>query len=260
MAFSISATTAYNGYNTSLASLSGSLKKMSSGSRINSAADDAAGLAISVSMRGQISGLNKATQNAQNSVSQIQTAEGGLSSSSDILTRMKELATQASNGTYSSEDRAALNSEFEQLKGELDNIAGTTNYNGANLLDGSRKNGSTGVRIGDMSSEALGLKDINLSSVDSANTALSAIDAASEYVSSTRGDLGAVQNSLESTVNTLYTSMYNTAASESSISDLDMAKESINLMTQKIMAQAGISMQAQTMSLMRQNALALLVR
>ena len=246
-----------------------SLNKLSSGSRINSAGDDAAGLAISENMRGQIGGISKALQNAQAGVSLAQTAEGGLSTSADILTRMRELATQASNGTYSREDRALLNREFEQLKGSLDQISESTRYNNTNLLDGSLAEGGmkfqvgangTGddridISIGDMSSEALDLSEINLEDPDGA---LEAIDGAINTVSRTRGDIAAVQDRLESSITNLAVAEYNITASESNIRDLDMAKEVLNRTQRQILAEAGQAAQVHQMNLMRQNAAHLL--
>lgn len=246
-----------------------SVSKLSSGRRINAAGDDAAGLAISEKMRGQIGGISKAMQNAQAGVSLAQTAEGGLSGSADILQRMRELATQASNGTYSQDDRALLNREFEQLKGSLDQIAESTHYNNTNLLDGSLAEGGTrfqvgtnstdddriGISIGDMSSQALGLSEINL---EDPGAALEAIDSAINTVSQTRGDIGAVQGRLESAITNLSVAEYNITASESNIRDLDMAKEVLNRTQKQILAEAAQATQAHQMNLMRQNAAHLL--
>lgn len=256
---------------TNAASAASSLQKMASGKKINSAADDAAGLAISEKMNSVAEGLTKASQNAQNGISLVQTAEGGLSGSADILNRMKELATQAANGTYSDSDRAALNGEFNQLKENLNQIASTTNYNGQNLLDGSLSGDNAltlqvgseagqkaSVSIGDMSANGLNIADLDIGSLDGASSALEALDGAINSLSSTRGDLGAVQNQLESTVNSLETGRENIAASESNIRDLDMAKEAINRMQKSIQQQASISVAAQSMNLLRQNAASLL--
>jgi flagellin len=246
-----------------------SLNRLSSGNRINSAGDDAAGLAISERMRGQIGGISKAMQNAQAGVSLAQTAEGALDGSAGILLRMRELATQASNGTYSADDRALLGREFEQLKGSLDQIAESTHYNNTNLLDGSLAEGGlrlqvgtngTGddridVSIGDMSTQALGLSEINL---EDPNAALEAIDSAINTVSQTRGDIGAVQDRLESTITNLSVAEYNITASESNIRDLDMAKEVLNRTQRQILAEASQASQVHQMNLMRQNAAHLL--
>lgn len=252
-----------------------SLGKLASGYKINSAADNAAGLAVSEKLRGLTTGLSTAETNAQNGVSVIQTAEGALSSSADTLTRMKELATQASNGTYSDSDRAALNKEFTQLKESLNQVSSSTNYNGQKLLDGSladkgmtlqvgaqgSKDSQVNFKIGDMSAAGLGLdNNINISSMDGASNALKAIDSAINSVSSTRGDLGATQNGLNSTINNLSETRINAVKSESNIRDLDMAEEIMNFTRQSIMSQASTAMMAQTMNLMRQNMMSLLVR
>ncbi len=254
------------------AATAASLNRLSSGRRINSAGDDAAGLAISEKMRGQMGGISKAMQNAQAGVSLVQTAEGGLSNSADILGRMRELAVQASDGTYSPEDRALLNREFGELMGSLDQVAESTHYNNVNLLDGSLSDGSMtfqvgangaaderlGVSIGDMSSEALGLSEININSVEGAAEALTAIDNAVNTVSETRGDLGATQNRLESTITNLAVAEYNITASESNIADLDMAKEILNRTSKMILAEASQASMAHQMNFMRQNAAYLL--
>lgn len=260
----------YRGITTS-ASAANSLQKLASGSKINSAADDAAGLAISEQMNSVMEGLTKASQNAQNGISLVQTADGALSGSSDILSRMKELATQAANGTYTDSDRAALSSEFNQLKESLNQIASGTNYNGTNLLDGSidgdnaltlqvgsNAGQTASVSVGNMSAEGLGIADLDIGSLSGASSAIEALGNALNSVSSTRGDLGAVQNRLESTVTSLETGRENIAASASTIRDLDMAKEASNLVQKRIQQEATNSMAAQSMNLMRQNAAALL--
>lgn len=253
-----------------------SLNKLSSGYRINSAADNAAGLAVSEKMRGQIGGLSKASQNAQNAVSLVQTAEGGLDSSSSILTRMKELAVQSANGTYTDADRAQINKEMTSLKSELDHISGSINYNGIKLLDGSLggnasdgitfqvgANGSAdqriGVSIGNMSASALGLGDLDISTVEGANKALEAIDSAVDSVSGQRSVLGATQNRLEHTINNLDVSTENLTKSESRIRDVDMALEIMNYTQRNLMTQASQAMLAQGMNLSRQNMLSMLL-
>ncbi len=265
--------TSYNGVSASRAEGTSSTQKMASGQRINSAADDAAGLAVSENLRSVVGGISAASQNAQNGVSLIQTAEGGLNGSSEMLQRMKELATQAANGTYSDEDRALLNREFSQLKEGLNQISSSTNYNGKTLLDGSISGdnaislqvGSQGgydqqvkVGVNDMSAEGLGVKDLDIGSLNGASSALEAINGAIDSVSSSRGDLGAVQNRLESSISNLEYSGQNLAASESSIRDVDMAKESMKRTQSAIIQQASISIAAQGMNLLRQNATSIL--
>lgn len=252
---------------------SASLQKMASGLRINSAADDAAGLAISEKMRSTTTGLAQASQNVQSGVSLIQTAEGGLGNTADILKRMKELAVQASNGTYTDEDRQMLGKEFNELKNGLDQIASSTNYNGMNLLDGSLSGdnaltiqaGARGgsdqtvtVGINSMSSEALGLDKIDISSLNGAMDAIQAIDTAINSVSGTRGGLGASQNRLEYAADTIDTAIYNITASESRIRDLDMAKEAMERTRQNIQNQSSLAVTAHEMNFLRQNATVLL--
>lgn len=269
---------AYLSYVTNQRAVTNQQKSLNSGYKVNSASDNAAGLAISESMRGQIGGLNSAEVNAQNGVSIIQTAEGGLNSTADTLTRMRELAVQASSGTYSDEDRAVLSKEFDALKESLNNIAASTNYNGKTLLDGSLDAESGGselvlqiganggadqraaVSIGDMSSEGLGLKDIGIGSISGANSALKALDEAINATSAARGGLGAVQNRLESTINNIGVTKENLTASESTIRDADYAKKMMEYTRNNIMMQASQSMMAQSMNLSRQNALSLLLR
>ena len=269
----LAALNSYRNLSANQTSVANGLERLSSGYRINSAADDAAGLAISEGMRSLTGGLERASQNAQNGVSLIQTAEGGLGGTQDALARMRELAVQASNGTMSDTDRQMLNREFNQLRESIDGIAADTNYNGINLLDGSQSDGlrlqigaqggadqRMSVAIGDMGSDALGLRELDISTLEGANAALEAIDAASDMVSSTRGDLGAAQNRLESTISNLEAARFNTTASEATIRDLDMAREAMNQSTRNILSEASNAVQAQSMNLMRQNAMALLVR
>jgi len=359
-----------------------SVRNLSTGYKINSVADNAAGLAISEGMRGQIAGISRASQNAQSGVSLVQTAEGSLSSTAATLTRMQELAVQAANGTYSDEDRALLNREFNALKGSLDQTAQSANYNGIKLLDGSLggktgasglaevgvsgisaggagdltgtakfnitqgdgvfsitaqigdqmvtntinagdtsttfaldggntvtldfasatslregvinnvaigsgatgadvskavtgganaslqfqigANGSADQRIGlhinDMSSVGLGLGDADISTLEGANSALESISSAINQVSGQRGSLGATQNRLESTLNSLGVTHENLVASESSIRDLDYAREIMNFTQRNIQAQATQAMLAQGMNLSRQNLLSMMLR
>lgn len=263
----------FRGISVNQANTSASLKKLGSAQKINSAADDAAGLAISEKMRGQISGISQASQNAQNGVSIVQTADGGLSGSADILTRMRELAVQASNGTLSDGDRALLNKEFGELKEGLNQIASSTSYNGTKLLDGSLSGenamtiqvGANGTQdssikfgVNDMSAAGLGLDEMDIASADGASKALEAIDSAASSVSDTRGDLGAVQNRLESEITNLAVAENNITASESRIRDLDMAKEVLKLTQKNIQDQAATAAKAHGMDLMRKNAAALL--
>ena len=234
-----------------------STEKLSSGYKVNRAADDAAGLAISEKMRRQIKGLTQASANAQDGISAVQTAEGALNEVHDMLQRMNVLANQASNDTMTSVDRDYLNSEVQALKSEINRVASTTTFNEQNLLDGSftSKNLQVGAESGQfilisidkMSASGIGISGISVSGADNVNAqgAISAIKAALEKVSKQRSDLGAVQNRLEHTINNLDNVVENTTAAESQIRDTDMAKEMVKYSNNQILAQAGTSMLAQ---------------
>ena len=253
-----------------------STEKLSSGYRINRAADDAAGLSISEKMRSQIRGLDKASSNAQDGISAVQVAEGALNETHSILQRMNELATQAANGTNTTADRNAIQSEINQLTSEIDRIQSTTQFNTMKLIDGSftGKNLQVGslsgqsivLSIGNMNASSLfgqanttttlqtgnttqaqGAYNTKLSVSDfsAAGTAMSAIQSAIEKVSNQRSDLGAVQIRLEHTIANLDTASENTSAAESRIRDTDMAKEMVTYSKNNILAQAGQSMLAQ---------------
>lgn len=240
-----------------------SLEKLSSGFRINKAADDAAGLAISEKMRGQIRGLNQAMRNAQDGISLIQTAEGALGETHSILQRMRELAVQASSGTMAEEDITAIELEMKDLVLEIDRIAGTTKFNTKPLLDGTLEasiliganSGETvTVEIGSMSASDLGFdSDFSLSAVlveenpetDELENIISIVDKAIADVSSERAGLGALQNRLEHTINNLGTSAENLSAAESRIRDVDMALEMASFTKHQILLQAGTAMLAQ---------------
>ncbi|MFV0464549.1 MAG: flagellin [Lachnospiraceae bacterium] len=236
-------------------SLAKSTEKLSSGYRINRAADDAAGLSISEKMRSQIRGLDKASSNAQDGVSLIQVAEGALNESHSILQRMNELATQAANDTNTSTDRAAIQAEIDQLTAEVDRIKDTTQFNSQNLLDGtfSNRNLQVGalegqsitVSIGSMDASTLGVDAINVGSFASAGTGMTAIQSAINLVSTQRSALGALQNRLEHTIANLDNISENTTSAESRIRDTDMASEMVNYSKNNILAQAGQSMLAQ---------------
>jgi flagellin len=230
-------------------------EKLASGYRINRAGDDAAGLSISEKMRSQIRGLNKASTNAEDGVSLIQTAEGALNEAHSILQRMNELATQAANDTNTTADRNALQAEVDQLTTELDRIASTTQFNTMNLLDGtfSGKNLQVGalaeqkitLTIGTMNAGALSVNALCVSSFTRAGKAMSAVQDAIERVSKQRSALGAIQNRLEHTIANLDTTSENTSAAESRIRDTDMASTMVEYSKNNILAQAGQSMLAQ---------------
>ena len=236
-------------------SLSKSTEKLSSGYRINRAADDAAGLSISEKMRSQIRGLNKASSNAQDGISLIQVAEGALNETHSILQRMNELATQAANDTNTSKDRDAIQQEMDQLTSEIDRIRSTTQFNAMNLLDGSftGKNlqvgslsgQSIGISISNMNASSLGVSGLKVSSFSQAGTSMSKIQAAIDKVSTQRSKLGALQNRLEHTINNLDTTAENTQAAESRVRDTDMASEMVQYSKNNILTQAGQSMLAQ---------------
>lgn len=232
-----------------------STEKLSSGYRINRAGDDAAGLTISEKMRSQIRGLNKASTNAQDGVSLIQTAEGALTEAHSILQRMNELATQAANDTNTSSDRNAIQKEMNALVSELDRIASTTMFNTMKLLDGnfeskqlqvgSLENQSISISIKAMNATALKVNSLSVSSFTSAGAAMTSVQAAISMVSAQRSALGALQNRLEHTIANLDTTSENTSAAESRIRDVDMASEMVEYSKNNILAQAGQSMLAQ---------------
>ncbi|HET7629640.1 MAG TPA: flagellin [Bacillales bacterium] len=234
-----------------------SLEKLSSGYRINRAADDAAGLAISEKMRSQIRGLEQATRNSQDGISLIQTAEGALNETHSILQRMRELAVQAANDTNTTSDRQQIQEEVDQLSAEITRISSDTQFNKKNLLDGSFA--TTGITlqiganisqniaftIGTMDASTLGVGSISLTTQASANAAISTIDAAIQDVSTQRAKLGALQNRLEHTINNLGTSTENLTAAESRIRDVDMAKQMMIFTKENILNQAAQAMLAQ---------------
>ena len=238
--------------------LSKSTEKLSSGYRINRAADDAAGLSISEKMRSQIRGLNKASSNAQDGISAIQTAEGALNEAHSILQRMNELATQSANDTNTTADRTAVQSEVNALTNELSRIASTSQFNTQNLLDGTftGKNLQVGalenqkitISIGNMNAKALGVDSLDVKSFIKAGSAMTLIQKAISKVSGQRSDLGALQNRLEHTVNNLDNISENTQTAESRIRDTDMASEMVQYSATSIIQQAGQSMLAQANS------------
>ena len=247
-------------------SQSKSTEKLSSGYKINRAADDAAGLAISEKMRRQVRGLTKAVSNAQDGISCVQTAEGALGEVHDMLQRMNELAVQSANGTNMSTDRAYLDAEVTQLKEEINRVAQTTTFNEQSLLTGSftGKNLQVGsengnvitVSIAAMDASTLGLTG-DISTADNASTFIDTVKTALETVSSQRSDLGAVQNRLEHTINNLNNVVENTTSAESQIRDTDMATEMVKYSNNNILAQAGTAMLAQA-NQANQNVLSLL--
>ena len=237
--------------------LSGNFGRLSSGLRIATAADDAAGLGISERMRAQIRSLTQAGRNAQDGISLVQTAEGALNEVHNNLSRMRELSVQAANGTLNTGDRQALDNEFQQLITEIDRIADQTDFNDIQLLDGTvaeiniqvgTESGETiAISLGDMTDAGLALtaSSFDLTSVTNASNALATIDAAIDSVSSFRGDLGAYQNRLTSSVRSISTNRENLSAAESRIRDVDVAAETADLTRNSIMQQAAVSILAQ---------------
>ena len=231
-----------------------SMEKLSSGKRINRAADDAAGLSISEKMRAQIRGLLQAARNAQDGISLIQTAEGALDEVSNMLVRLKELAVQKANGTYNDEDKANLALEMDSLTKEIQNIFTNTKFNGSSVLTTS-----VAIIISDDGTTAL---TINATSTDgitslTSGSSVSNIETAIENVNKARATYGALQNRLESTVRNLKTTAENLQAAESRIRDTDMAEEMSSFTKYSILIQAGTAMLAQA-NMAPQSVLALL--
>lgn len=237
-----------------------STEKLSSGYKINRAADDAAGLSISEKMRSQIRGLNKASSNAQDGVSLVQTAEGALNETHSILQRMNELATQAANGTNTTVDRSAIKAELDQLTSEIDRIQSTTQFNTMNLLDGTFSGTTNKMKlqvgalsgqsidfsIANMCASKIGLKaTLSVSTFTKAGSYMKSVQDAIEVVSKQRSAMGAIQNRLEHTIANLDTTSENTQSAESRIRDTDMASEMVTYSKNNILAQAGQSMLAQ---------------
>ena len=243
-----------------------STEKLSSGYKINRAADDAAGLAISEKMRRQVRGLTKAVANAQDGISCVQTAEGALAEVHDMLQRMNELAVQSANGTNMSTDRGYLDKEVQQLKSEINRVSDSTTFNEQKLLDGnftskalqvgSESGNEISISISAMNTTGLSLSG-NISTDSGAKSFIAEVKTALETVSSQRSDLGAIQNRLEHTINNLNNVVENTTAAESQIRDTDMASEMVKYSNNNILAQAGTAMLAQS-NQANQNVLSLL--
>ncbi len=250
--------------------LSSNFRRLSTGLRISTAADDAAGLAISERLRSQIRSLDQAKRNANDGISLVQTAEGALNEVSSILTRLRELAIQSSNGSVSNQDRETLDAEFQQLVNEVDRIGRSTEFSGIKLLDGSASSVNFHVGFGTTAnidtisvslsaalSTSLALQSLDIGSGGTTTTAITNIDAAINSVSSLRGSLGAVQNRLGSTINNLAITVENLSSAETRIRDVDVAYETSQLTRNSILQQASISVLAQANAL-PQSALALL--
>jgi flagellin len=246
--------------------LNSSLERLSSGLRINRAADDAAGLAVAEGFRSQVKGTQVAQRNAQDGVSLVQTAEGSLSETNNILQRIRELAVQAANGTQSTNNRAALNNEVQQLLQQVDDIAEDTEFNGIRVLSsaqtvtlqaGPNPSQTLVVSVNGAKTNDLGVSTVQVSSVALAVSAISTIDIAIQSVSTLRSNLGALQNRLSFTINTLAIQEENATASESAIRDADIAGETIKFTRNQILVSAGTSVLAQA-NVVPQTALSLL--
>ena len=232
-------------------------EKLASGYKINRAADDAAGLSISEKMRSQIRGLDRASTNASDGISVVQTAEGALNEVHAMLQRMNELATQAANDTNTSVDRNALKAELDELSSEINRISSSTQFNTMNLLDGTftGKNLQVGALSGQnieinisslkATDMGVGTAQLIITSFESAGNTMARVQSAIDMVSTQRSKLGATQNRLEHTIANLDTTSENTSASESRIRDTDMAKQMVEYSKNNILVQAGQSMLAQ---------------
>ena len=252
----IAAINSYRNLGTNQSNLSKNLEKLSSGYRINRAGDDAAGLAISESMRSQINGLNQATKNANDAIGLIQTAEGALTETHSMLQRLTTLASQSANGTYNSVARGNLQKEVDRLLEEINRISNDTDFNGVKPISA----GTITFQIGPTATETLvlttcgmatndiGINGITVSTLSGGNAAITSIKAAINKVSDYRADLGAAQNRLEHTVNNLKVTSENITAAESRIRDTDMADEITAFTKNNILLQASQSMLAQSNS------------
>ena len=253
----ITALNAHRNLSNNNSSVGKNLEKLSSGYKINRAGDDAAGLAISEKMRAQITGLATAEKNANDGVSLVQTAEGALTEVHSMLNRMVELAVQSANGTYSSANRAEMQKEIDALNTEIDRIGNTANFNGISLFKSAQ---TIKLHVGETSKNAntisVALKAMNATSIGagsavsigtqaSAKAAITAANAAIDFISSMRSDFGALQNRLEHTINNLGVQAENITASESRIRDVDMAKEMMAYTKNNILVQASQAMLAQ---------------
>ncbi|WP_062204862.1 flagellin N-terminal helical domain-containing protein [Demequina salsinemoris] len=250
----IAALNAYRNLSTTQNSLNSSLEKLSSGYRINKAADDAAGLSISEGLRSQIGGLTVAVRNAQDGISVAQTAEGALTEVTDMLQRMNDLAVQYNNGTQNTDSQAALQAEFDALSTEITRIKDNTTFNGVTLFGAAA---DLDFQTGYSSSDVISIDSATALADFTAGTAMSAIDitdsdtlqAAVTEISTQRGALGAIQNRFEHTISNVNVEIENLTASESRIRDTDMASEMVDFTSAQILSQAGTAMLAQAKSI-----------
>jgi len=249
---------------TNQGNLNNNLERLSSGYRINKAADDAAGLAISENFRAQVKSYNQARRNANDGVSMLQVAEGAMNEVSNILTRMRELTTQSANDTLIARDRSFLNSEYSSLKAEVDRISEVTEFNGTFLVNGNLSSGGVDFQIGleattndrlnvtlaDIDTSSIGSSGTTVNSTDvssktNARTAMNVLDDAINDIAQQRSNIGAHQNRLNSTIVNLSNAAENISASNSRIRDVDVASESAVMTRNQILSQAGSSMLAQ---------------
>lgn len=246
---------AHRNYQSALGRQATAMERLSSGLRINRAADDPAGLAISEKMRAQIHGLNQASRNAQDAISMIQTGEGGLNETHSILQRMRELAVQAANDTNTDSDRQSIQNEINQLTEEITRIGSDTEFNTIKLLNGSKTSFSiqVGANAGqtmtietsDLRAPALGIASIDVTTQSGASSAIDLFDNAIESVSHQRSKFGAYSNRLEHTISNLDNTAENLTAAESRIRDADMAREMMNQTKASILAQVAMAMMIQ---------------
>ncbi|HEY0890332.1 MAG TPA: flagellin [Nocardioides sp.] len=256
----VEALNAYRNLSVTQGQLSKSMEKLSSGFRINRAADDAAGLAISEGLRSQVGGLKMAVRNAQDAISVVQTTEGALTEVHSILQRMRDLAVQGANDSNNSEARTNIEKEATELTNELNRIASSTNFNGRNLLDSSETlnfqvgadgdtNSAISIELSAASvTTATSGVSFDVSSHDAAQTTVEALDTAIGNISTARAQLGAYQNRFEHTINSVNVAIENLSASESRIRDTDMAQEMMSFTRSQILSQAGTAMLAQANS------------
>ncbi len=253
---------AQNRLETSTREQSNALEKLSSGQRINRASDDAAGLAISEKLKANIRGVKQAERNANDGISMIQVAEGGLNEVSNILVRLRELSIQAASDTVGKTERGFSDMEYQQLTKEIDRIANSTNFNGIDLLNGQAEEGVYDFQIGvnnddfndrisfapedvKATGDFLGVNGLDIKTKDKAQTNLTKLDSAITKISENRSNLGALQSRLQSTINNLQTKNENLSAANSRIRDTDMAKESSELVRANLLTNAGTTVLAQ---------------
>ena len=240
----ISALNTYNQYTKNTNAASSSMAKLSSGLRINSAADDAAGLSISQKMGSQIAGLDQASRNAEDGVSYLETADGAMSEVSDMLTRMKELAVQKANGTYSAADKTNIDSEMSALGSAITDIKTNTEFNGIKVFSSA-----TTIAYGANGTQTLKIAAATFTATMSSSSDVTAIEAAITTVNTDRANYGALQNQLSHVVNNMSTSSENLSAARSRIRDVDMASEMSEYTKDNILVQAATSMLAQANSM-----------